>query len=73
VRRPDTDPRSVRQQGSRLVGLVEPAGDDDCVGRWLERLGQASRRRERGRLGQPLADERELEQRLRAGVHAMPA
>ena len=69
VGRPDPDPRSILEQRSRLVGLVELAGDDDWVGRRLEGFRQPARRRERRGRREPLANERELEQGLRAGVH----
>ena len=42
VRAADTDPGSIGQERARLIRLVEPARDDDGVGRWLERLGQAT-------------------------------
>ena len=54
----------ARQDVARLVGLVEPAPDDERLGRRLERLGQPARRAERGQPGQPLADQRKLEQQL---------
>ena len=66
---PIPTPARSREQRPGLVGLVEAAGDDDRVRRRLERLRQPLRRRERGRGGEPVADERELEQRDRAGVH----
>ncbi len=65
----DPDPGSLLEQRADLVGLVELAGDDDRVRRRLERFGESAGWRERGGVGEPLADERELEQVLRAGVH----
>ncbi len=68
-RRPDvgrrTDPgsRSLLEERARLIGLVESARHDDRVARRLEGLGEASRRREAGRVGQPGPDGRELQQR----------
>jgi hypothetical protein len=72
VRPADADARSIAQERARLVRLVELAGDDDRVGGRLQALGEPARRRERGGVGQPLADERELEQRLGSSVHADP-
>ena len=69
MRRTDAHARTVRQERTRLVGLVEPARHDDRIGRRLQRLGQASRRRERRGRRQPVADERELEKGLGARVH----
>ena len=66
---PIPTPGPLLEKRARLVGLVEAARDDDRVVRRLEGLGQAARRRERGRLGQPRPDGRELEQRERARVH----
>ncbi len=59
----DAGARSLLDERARLIGLVEPARDDDRVARRLECLGEASRRREAGRVGQPGPDGRELEQR----------
>ena len=67
--RPDPDARSLLEQRPRLIGLVELAGHDDRVGRRLEGFRQPARRRERRGSREPLANERELEQDLRAGVH----
>ena len=72
VRPTDTDARSLAEQRSCLVGLVELSPDDDRVRRWLERLGHPLGRRERGRRRKPLANERELEQRLGSSVHVRP-
>ena len=44
---PIPTPGRSSSSAARLVGLVEPARDDDRVGRRLERLGQAPRRPER--------------------------
>ena len=60
----DTDAGPVAEQRSCLVGLVQPTRDDDRVGGRLEDFGETTRRRERRGLGQPLTDERELEQHL---------
>ncbi len=65
----DPDARAVGEERAHLVGLVEPALDDHRVRGRLEGLGEAPRRRERGRRRQPLPDERELEQRDRSLVH----
>ena len=67
--RPDPDPRSLLEQRPCLIGLVELAGHDDRVGRRFEGFRQPARRRERRGRREPLANERELEQDLRAGVH----
>ena len=64
--------RSLAEQRSRLVGLVELSPDDDRVRRWLQCLGHPLGRRERGRRRKPLANERELEQRLGSSVHVRP-
>jgi hypothetical protein len=69
VRRADADARSILEQRTRLVGLVEPARDDDRVGRGFQGLGEPARRSERRQLRESLADQRELEQDLGAGVH----
>jgi hypothetical protein len=69
VRPADPDAGTFGEQGAGLVGLVEAAGDDHRVRRGFERRRQPLRRWERGRGREPLADERELEQRDRAGVH----
>ncbi len=70
MRRTDAHTRVVRQERPRLVGLVELARDDDRIRRRLERLGQPTRRWERGGRRQPVADERELEKGLGARVHS---
>ena len=74
-RRPDVvgaaDPRAgmLRQQGADLGGLLEADLDEDRVGQREQRLGQAAAGREPGRGGQPLADQRELQEGDRLGVH----
>ena len=65
----DPDARPLLEQGAGLVGLVEAAGDEDRVRLRGQRLRQPAARRERGVGSEPLADERELEQRDRPGVH----
>ena len=70
--RPDPRAGPLLEERPRLVGLVEPARHDDRVVRRLERLGQAARGRERGGLGEPRPDRRELEQGQRAFVHRRP-
>ena len=65
----DADAGPLGQERAGLIGLVEAARDDDRVVRRLQRLGQPAGRRERGRLGEPRPDERELEQRDRSFVH----
>src|SRR5207245_10101658 len=59
----DPDPGPLREQGPGLVGLVEAAGDHDRVAGWQQGVREASRRRERGLIGQAVADLRELEER----------
>ena len=44
---PIPTPGPLLEERPRLVGLVEAARDEDRVVRWLERLGQPARRRER--------------------------
>src|SRR5690606_11814523 len=69
VGRPDPDTWPILREGARLVGLVEAARDDDRVVRRLERLGQATRRRERGRSRQANADGREFAQGGGSSIH----
>ena len=69
MRSPDADPRPVLEQGTRLVGLVEAAGDDEGVRRGNQGLGHLAGRIERGLLGQAGANQGELEQRDRPRVH----
>jgi hypothetical protein len=71
VRGSDPHAGAFLQQLPGLVGLVEPARDDHGVARWLQSLGEAARRVERGLLGEPGSNLRELEQRDRARVHGV--
>ena len=64
---PSTGP--FLEEGARLVGLVEGAGDQDGVVRRVEGLGQPPRGPERGRGSQARPDRGELEQLDRALVH----
>jgi hypothetical protein len=66
---PDPDPGPLLQEAPRLVRLVELPGHDHWIGRRLQGLGQAARRRERRRGRQPFPDLGVLEQGLRARVH----
>ncbi len=63
--------RSV--SSSRVWSVSSRRGDDDRVRRGLDRLRRALRGRERGGRGQPLADERELQQGLGPGIHRSSA
>ncbi len=65
----DADARPLLDERPGLVGLVEHPAHHDRVARRLEGRGQPSRGAERGGLRQPVADRRELEQRLRSCVH----
>ena len=69
VRGPDAETGPFLEEGDRLVGLVEGAGDQDGVVRRVEGLGQPPRGSERGHGGQARPDRRELEQLDRALVH----
>jgi hypothetical protein len=69
ARAADTDARSLREQVASLVGLVEPACDQDRVRTRLDRLREAPRRPEAGRRGEAVADRRELEELDRLAVH----
>ena len=69
ARAADTDARSLREQVASLVGLVEPACDQDRVRTRLDRLRKAPRRPEAGRRGEAFADRRELEELDRLAVH----
>ena len=52
----DADARPLGEQGSGLVGLVQPATDEDRVGARFDRLRQAARGRKARGGGQPFAD-----------------
>src|SRR5919201_1755942 len=69
VRRTDTHARPLAEEVAGLVGLVEPASDDDRVAARLERLCETATWRERRVIGQPGANLGKLEQDERAGVH----
>ncbi len=60
--RPDPGPRPLLEEVTGLVRLVEPAGHDHRVARWLQRFGQPPRWPERRGRGEPGPDGRELEQ-----------
>ncbi len=66
---PDPDTGPLLDQPPGLVGLVETSLDDGRVGRRLEGLGGAPRRRERRDCRQAGPDHREFEQLERARVH----
>ena len=66
---PDAGAGTLADEVARLVRLVEAARDEDRIALGQERLREPARRRERGLLGEPLPDERELEEGDRAGVH----
>src|SRR5205814_4972494 len=68
---PDTDRRALGEEGTSLVGLVEAPLDDHALGRWLEREGQPAGRLERGRRGEPFANERKLEDLGGTRVHVV--
>ncbi len=66
---PIPTPGSILQQRAGLIRLVEPAADDHRIRRRLEGLGDPTGRLERGVLGQPLTNGRELEQGERSSIH----
>jgi hypothetical protein len=68
----DADAGPLGEERADLVGLVEGPGDDHGLAARLQSLGKASRRRERGRVGESLADLRELEQLQRTMIHGQP-
>jgi hypothetical protein len=73
LRSPDAEAGTLLQQGSRLVRLIEHPGDHDVVRGWLQPIGESVRRGERGGRGEARADQRELQQGLRADVHQATA
>jgi hypothetical protein len=70
---PDAGARVLGEEGPNLARLLETDLHEDGVGDRAQLLGQATPRREARGVGQPLADEWELEEGDRLGVHQPPA
>ena len=69
VRRADADARALLEQGPRLVGLIQTTCHDHKVCTREKCFRQPPARPERGQAGEPVANDRELEERDRPGVH----